>query len=219
MPRIPTGFHVTELPDSVSILVYRHPAADVARAMTGWYRFHEKVQPFREVLVEWAAAPDADATAPPPPQSALLCDGCVEADDIAGYVGMLDCTVFSYQHGTDWSLLRVLRAGAREHELYWGPDPTASLLEAGLAPPPLDPGEIAVIVGTDQVRYTGACAALVQRVAGEVAESRELADRVCRALDVAVPEPAHFPDVDRDPEPGDDRAAQIPDDVIDCWLR
>lgn len=218
MPRIPPGFHIDELPGSISTIVYEHPAAAVARAMPGWYRFNDKVQPFREVLVEWAPDPDAEARASRP-QSALLCGGFVEQDEVAPYVGTLDCTFFSYQHGTDWSLLRVVRGGQVAHELYWGPDPTPSFEEAGLAPPPLDPGEIAVVVGGDQVRYKGALTEQVSRLATEVATSRELVDRLCRELGICVPNPVHFPDVDYDPEPGDDRDLQIPEDVVECWLR
>ena len=218
MPRIQPGFHPDTLPGSVSLLVYDHAAADVARAMPGWYRFHDKVQPFREVLVEWAPDPAVDPSEATP-QSALLCGGLVEQDEIAPYAGRLDCTFFSYQQGTGWSLVRVLRGGRLVHELYWGSDPTPGLEMAGLEPPPLDADEVAVTVGGDQVRYKGPCIEMVRRLATEAGSSRDLVDHVCRQLGVCVPDPVHFPDVDYDPEPGDDRDAQIPDDVVDFWLR
>ena len=223
MPRITPGFHINDLPGSVSIFVYDHHAAAVAQAMPGWYRFHDKVQPFSEVLVEWAPLPEADASATRP-QAALLSDRLIEPDDGEPYVGRFDCVFFTYQSSSDWALVRVLRGGALVHELYWGPDRTADFLEAGLQPPPLDPGEIAVTcggdtAGADQVRYKGTLQDEVCRLATQVGSSRELVDLMCRRIGAAVPDPVHFPDVDYDPEPGDDRDPQIPDDVVDCWLR
>ena len=217
MPRITPGFHAIELPGSTSLLVYDHPAEEVATKLPGWFRFHEKVQPFREVLVEWA--PDPEQPGSDRPQSALLCGGPVEPDEAEPYIGALDGVFFTYQDATDWALVRVVRGGRVEHELYWGPDHTAKLQEAGLQPPPLDPGEIAVTVGEDQLRYKGPLQALVRQLAAQVSSSRELADRVCREAEIAVPSPMDFPDVDYDPQPGDDRDQQIPDDVVDCWLR
>ena len=223
MPRIAPGFHINDLPGSVSLFVYDHPAAQVAQALSGWYRFHDKVQPFKEVLVEWAPPPDADASALKP-QSALLCGRLIEPDDGAPYIGSFDCVFFTYQSSSDMALVRVLRGGEPAHELYWGPDRTAAFLEAGLQPPPLDPGEIALTTGgdtagADQLRYKGALREDVCRMASQVTSSRELVDRVCRQLGVAVPDPVHFPDVDYNPEPGDDRDPQLPADVVDCWLR
>lgn len=223
MPRIAPGFHIDDLPGSVSILVYDHPAAEVAQAMPGWYRFEDRVQAFTEVLVEWAPPPEADASATRP-QSALLCSRLIEPDDGAPYIGSFDCVFFTYQSSSDMGLVRVHRGGQPTHELYWGPDRTSAFLEAGLQPPPLDPGEIALTAGgdstgADQVRYKGDLRELVCRMATEVGSSRDLVDRVCRELGVAVPDPVYFPDVDYEPQPGDDRDPQIPEDVVDCWLR
>lgn len=217
MPRITPGFHVNEMEGSTALLVYEHPAAEVAAKLPGWYRFHEKVEPFREVLVEWAPGPDEKGDGRP--QSALLCRGPVEEDEAAPYIGSLDAMFFTYQGTTDWALVRVVRGGTVEHELYWGPDHTPKLLEAGLQPPPLDPGEIAVTVGEDQVRYKGPMASLVCELASQVTSSRELVDRLCREAGIGVPSPLDFPDVDYNPEPGDDRDPQLSEDVVDCWVR
>ena len=218
MPRIAPGFHVADPPTVGSVVVYDHPAAEVAQALPGWFRFHDRVQPFRQVLVEWAPDPAERAHAGRP-QSALLCNEVVEPDEAAPYTGRFDCTLFTYRGGSDWTFLRVMRAGQVAHEFYWGPDHTAKLLEIGLQPPPLDPGEIAVTVGDDQVRYTGPLHDRLCALATQVTSSWELVDRMCREIGVGVPDPLHFPDVDYEPEPGDDRDPQLTPDVVDCWLR
>lgn len=216
MPRIAPGFHVEDPPQPVSLLVYAHRADEVARALPGWYRFHDRVQPFREVLVEWAPEPDVRGAAP---QCALLCGGYVEEDEVAAYAVALDCVYYGYQEGTTWSRVRAYRGGAVVQELYWGPDHSCELREAGLAPPPLDAGEVAVVVGSDQLRYQGPHAALVCALAAQAGGSREVVDRVCRESGIGIPDPLHFPDVDYDPQPGDDRDPQLAADVVDCWLR
>ena len=218
MPRVAPGFHVADPPTEGSVLVYDHPAAEVAQAMPGWFRFHDKCQPFRQVLVEWAPDP-AHATDAVRSQSALLCNTVLEPDEAAPYVGRFDCALFTYRGGSDWTLLQVMRGGQVAHEIYWGPDHTAKLLDIGLQPPPLDPGEIAVTVNGDQVRYKGPLRDRVCALATEVKTSWELVDRLCREIGVGVPDPLHFPDVDYTPEPGDDRAPQLTEDVVDCWIR